>query len=111
MNNAEISPENIESCQKIILEFLPPPVTEKQRETLEKYRAGDLDASRAEAVWGGDYEQCLCTLLDAKKGGLSSLECLNSAAESAIKFAGSADGSELYARLSEILPDQFSTEK
>ena len=36
------------------------------------------------------------------------MACLNSAAEAAIKFAGVADGSELYAKLSEVLPEQFA---
>ena len=108
MKDKTISPEDIESCQKIIFEFLPPPVTEQQRETLEKYRDGDLTEERAESIRGGDYERCLCALLNSKKDEVSPLECLNSAAEIAIKFAGAADGSELYAKLSEVLPDQFS---
>lgn len=108
MDNLTISPEDFENCQKIIVEFLPPPVTAKQRETMERYHSGELDEDRADTVLGGDYEQCLCTLLKAQKDESSSLECLNDAAEAAIKFAGAADGSELYAKLSEILPEQFS---
>lgn len=108
MENSAISSEDIESCQKIIVEFLPPPVTEQQRETLEKYRAGDLTEARAESIRGGDYERCLCTLLNASKDEFSPLDCLNTAADLAIKFAGAADGSELYAKLSEVLPEHFS---
>ncbi|MGB7486463.1 MAG: hypothetical protein WA901_09755 [Phormidesmis sp.] len=111
MEDQTISPEDIESCREIIFEFLPPPVTEHQRETLEKCRAIDLTEARAESIQGGDYERCLCTLLNTKKDEFSPLECLNSAAEVAIKFAGAADGSELYAKLSEVLPEQFFSDK
>ncbi len=108
MENPAISPEDIERCQEIIVEFLPPPVTEQQRETLEKYRAEELTEARAESIRGGDYERCLCSLLNAKQEESSPIECLNSAAEAAIKFAGAADGSELYAKLTKVLPEQFS---
>ena len=107
MENPAISSKDIERCQEIIIAFLPSPVTEHQRETLEKYRAGELTEARAESIRGSDYERCLCTLLNAKQNESSPIECLNSAAEAAIKFAGVADGSELYAKLSEVLPEQF----
>ena len=108
MENPAISPEAIERCQEIIVAFLPSPVTEHQRETLEKYRAGELTEARAESIRGGDYERCLCTLINATQDEPSPIACLNSAAEAALKFAGVADGSELYAQLSEALPEQFA---
>lgn len=108
METPAISSEDIKRCQEIIVAFLPSPVTEHQRETLAKYRAGELTAARAESTRGGDYERCLCMLLNATQNEPSPIACLNKAAEAAIKFAGVADGNELYAQLSEVLPEQFA---
>lgn len=98
---------DIEKCQKAVLDFLPPPVTSKQQKTLEKYQSGDLKRDRADESWGGDYERCLCSLIAASEGE-SDVEALKLAAEAAIKYAGAADGSELYAMLREILPNEFA---
>jgi hypothetical protein len=108
MKESALSRVTIERCKEIIFDFLPAPVTEKQRKTLEKYRAGNLEETRADTIWGGDYERCLCSLMNATKTDADPISMLSSAAESAIKYAGVADGSELYKKLSEQLPEQFT---
>lgn len=105
MSNDVISPADIERCQEAILKFLPEPVTEKQRQALKSFHAGNLQEVRANTTLDGDYEMCLSSLMNASK--IEAVKCLQTAAESAIKYAGVADGHELYAKLSEILPDHF----
>lgn len=107
MSSQKLSLEEVERCQETIIEFMPPPVTEKQQKVLENYRAGDVDAVRAVLALGSDYEECLYALLQAKQDDAATIDCLNEAVEYAVKFAGAADSSELYAMLGEIAPEQF----
>jgi len=108
MTDKSLNSADLEQCQKAILDFLPPPVTDRQRETLEQYQSGSLEAVGSDTARSGDYERCLGSLLDASKDDANSVESLKMAAEGAIKYAGVADGSELYAVLSEILPNEFA---
>ena len=108
MTEQNLSLEDIKSCQKVIFDFLPPPVTESQRESLEKYQNGELQASDADTALSGTYESCLYSLISAEKDDDLSIQRLHSAAEIAIKYAGAADGSALYAKLNEICPEHFS---
>lgn len=83
---------------------MPVPVTEKQRQALENYRAGKLEEVRDNISLCGDYGECLFALLNAEEASSNATECLDEAAEFAIKYAGVANGNELYAKLSEVLP-------
>ncbi|MGD1897505.1 MAG: hypothetical protein ACFB16_11215 [Phormidesmis sp.] len=108
MTNQAVSTADVERCQKTILDFMPPPVTDKQREALETYRAGNVKDLQATLSLGSDYEVCLCSLLRASQDDSSAIDGINAAAAAALKFAGAADGAELYAKLREILPEQFA---
>ena len=108
MNDKSLSFEDIETCQKAILDFVPVPVTEKQRQVLERYRAGNLEDVCADVRLCGDYGECLCLLLKAREDMSDAIKHINEAAQFAVKYAGVADGSELYVKLSEALPEYFN---
>lgn len=108
MEDQSLSLEDIRDCQKAILDFVPVPVTEKQRQALENYRAGKLEEVRDDISLCGDYGKCLLALLNAEDTSSNAIECLDEAAKFAIKYAGVADGKELYAKLSEVLPAHFN---
>ena len=110
MTNQALSSTDIESCQKIILDFAPVPVTDRQRQILEDYQEGNQKGVRDAVEVCGNYGQCLLALIEAKENESDAIAHLSKAAELAIQYAGVSNSSELYTKISEVLPNHFDDE-
>lgn len=110
MTHQQPSSKDIDSCRKIILDFTPAPVTSMQREALENYQKGKQEDVRQAIKACGAYGECLLALLSAREDEYNAVEHLRRAAEFAIEYAGVSNGSELYTKLGETLPDCFDSE-
>ena len=108
MASRAVSAADVEQCKQNILAFLRPPVNDKRRQAMETYHAGNVEDIEATLRLGSDYEACLCSLLKAGQDNGSAIDCSYEAADAALKFAGAADRTELYAKLAEILPEHFA---